>query len=277
MLPNLIIIGAQKCGTTSLHYYLSLHPQIRMSREKELNFFIKERNWHKGIEWYKSNFTTKAKIYGESSPNYTNYPFFMGVPERMCSVVPEAKLIYIVRDPIDRITSHYVYNYANSHENRTIAEALAYFDNNPYVYRSKYCMHLEQYLKYFENTRILIITQEDLYTQRRKTLQEIFRFLDIDDSFYIQKFSNIRFNSSDLRRKNRIGLLLTRMPGMKIIERDPPGVRWHIERFLYFPFSQKIEKPTLDENLKQELIDYLRDDINRLRQFTDYNFENLCV
>lgn len=116
MLPNLIVIGAHKCATTSLHYYLGLHPQISMSREKELNFFIKERNWYKGIEWYKSNFTTKAMIYGESSPNYTNYPFFMGVPERMCSVVPEAKLIYIVRDPIDRVISHYVHNYANSHE-----------------------------------------------------------------------------------------------------------------------------------------------------------------
>jgi hypothetical protein len=56
-LPNLIIIGAMKGGTTSLHYYLNLHPQIWMSREKELYFFVSERNWNKGIEWYKSNFT----------------------------------------------------------------------------------------------------------------------------------------------------------------------------------------------------------------------------
>ncbi len=96
MLPNLIIIGAQKCATTSLHYYLSLHPHIFMSREKELNFFIFERNSHKGIEWYKSNFVIKANISGESSPDCTNYPFFDGVPERMYSVVPKAKLIYII-------------------------------------------------------------------------------------------------------------------------------------------------------------------------------------
>ena len=65
-----------------------------MSREKELNFFVDELNWNKGIEWYKSNFIGEAKIHGESSPNYTNYPFFAGVPERMYSVVPKAKLIY---------------------------------------------------------------------------------------------------------------------------------------------------------------------------------------
>ncbi len=64
MLPNLIVIGAAKCGTTSLHHYLSLHPEIKMSRRKELNFFIAECSWRKGIEWYQSNFTGQAKIYG---------------------------------------------------------------------------------------------------------------------------------------------------------------------------------------------------------------------
>jgi hypothetical protein len=162
VLPNLIIIGAQKCATTSLHYYLSIHPQICMSREKELNFFIFERNWHKEIKWYKSNFVKKAKISGESSPGYTSYPFFDGVPERMYSVVPKAKLIYIVRDPIDRIISHYIHQYSAGLENRKLSDALKGFDNNRYVCRSKYYTQLEQYLKYFERSRILIITQEDL-------------------------------------------------------------------------------------------------------------------
>ena len=84
-LPNLIVIGGQKCATTSLHYYLNLHPQISMSREKELNFFS-ERNWHKGIEWYKSNFTGRTKIHGESSPSYTNYPFNKEVPKRLAHI-----------------------------------------------------------------------------------------------------------------------------------------------------------------------------------------------
>ena len=122
-LPNLIVIGTQKGETSSLHYYLSLHPQICMSREKELNFFISERdwsNWKRGVEWYKKKFIGKAQIYGESSPNYTNYPRYDQVPKRMHSIVPEAKLVYILRDPIKRIISHYMHKYSKGKENRSL-------------------------------------------------------------------------------------------------------------------------------------------------------------
>jgi len=67
-----------------------------MSWEKELHYFVFERNWPKGIEWYKSNFRGSARIHGEASPSYTNYPFFKGVAQRMHAILPEAKLIYIL-------------------------------------------------------------------------------------------------------------------------------------------------------------------------------------
>lgn len=67
MLPNLIIIGAMKCGTTSLHNYLNLHPQICMSQDKEPEFFVEEKNWPKGLTWYESFFPYTAKIIGEST------------------------------------------------------------------------------------------------------------------------------------------------------------------------------------------------------------------
>ncbi len=123
-LPNLIVIGAGKCGTTSLHYYLSLHPQICMSREKELNFFIDTLNWDKGIHWYKNNFDASFQIRGETSPRYTQYPFLQGVPERMFAVVPDAKIIYILRDPIDRIISEYVEHCASGTENATLESVI---------------------------------------------------------------------------------------------------------------------------------------------------------
>lgn len=277
MLPNLIVIGAAKCGTTSLHYYLNLHPQISMSKEKELDFFVGERNWSKGLVWYESQFTGDAKIHGESSPKYTFYPFYAGVPERMCAVVPEAKLIYVLRDPLERIISQYFHNYASGQEDRSFAQALTNLKHNPYVCRSRYYMQLEQYLPYFLQSNILLITQEDLSRQRRQTLQKVFRFLNVDDSFYYRKFSNIRHKSRDKRRKNRIGLLLTRMPGMNVIKRLPPDVQWHVERLIYFPFSHKIERPKLDERLRQELIDNLKDDISRLREYTGNDFEGWCL
>jgi hypothetical protein len=70
-LPNLLILGAQKCGTSGLHYYLGLHPEVSMSKPKELNFFIEERNWTRGTDWYKRHFDASATVRGESSPNNT--------------------------------------------------------------------------------------------------------------------------------------------------------------------------------------------------------------
>ncbi|MBW1859762.1 MAG: sulfotransferase domain-containing protein, partial [Deltaproteobacteria bacterium] len=118
-------IGALKCGTTSLHYYLGLHPEISMSREKELYFFVKECNWNKGIDWYRSNFSGESKIHGESTPIYTAYPVYVGVAERMHGVVPGTKLIYVVRDPIDRLVSHYVHACEMGREDRGIEGALS--------------------------------------------------------------------------------------------------------------------------------------------------------
>ena len=80
-LPNLIIIGGLKCGTTSIHHYLGLHPEIQMSKPKELNFFVEELNWDLGLDWYASRFDDRFKVRGESSPHYTNLPRFDGVAE----------------------------------------------------------------------------------------------------------------------------------------------------------------------------------------------------
>ena len=84
-LPNLIIIGGLKCGTTSIHHYLGLHPEIQMSKPKELNFFVEELNWDLGLDWYASRFDDRFGVRGESSPHYTNLPRFGGVARARCT------------------------------------------------------------------------------------------------------------------------------------------------------------------------------------------------
>ena len=79
-LPNLIVIGSQKCGTSGLHHYLGLHPEISMSAPKELDFFVAERNHPQGLGWYRGHFDAQAKVRGESSPNYTAFPSTSGSP-----------------------------------------------------------------------------------------------------------------------------------------------------------------------------------------------------
>ena len=125
-LPNLIVIGGLKCGTTSLHHYLNLHPQIAMSRPKELNFFVAELNWELGSEWYASHFDARAASAARPRPHYTNLPRFAGVAERMRELLGDgARLVYMVRDPIERMLSHYLHNVGGGYESRPIAEALA--------------------------------------------------------------------------------------------------------------------------------------------------------
>lgn len=277
--PNLIIIGAQKSGTTSLHKYLGAHPEIQMSLEKELNFFIAGRpgwgsTWHKGVGWYKTRFSSNAKIRGESSPNYTAYPYIQGVPERMHLVIPGAKLIYILRDPIERIISHYVHSCGMGRENRTFPDALKNInDNNQYIARSKYYMQLKQFLEYYDESQILIITQDDLYGDRLETLKRVFRFLGVDDSFQSRKFNKIYHSSTLKRKRNKVGSFLSRTPVQKAIERLPQYIRWKAEWLIYFPFSSKIERPKMDDALKKLLIEYLEDDVNSLREFTGKKFE----
>src|SRR3954465_14378495 len=136
-MPNLIIIGGLKCGTTSVHHYLGLHPEIGMSRPKELNFFVEELNWPLGADWYRGHFTGDERVQGESSPHYTNEPRFAGVAERIHGLLPEARIVYIVRDPIDRMLSHYLHNVAGGYESRPLEEALD-DPHSAYVHRSLY-------------------------------------------------------------------------------------------------------------------------------------------
>ena len=128
-LPTFLIIGTMKGGTTSLHRYLRQHPEVFMPERKELNFFLdeyagppidppEERNWSRGITWYERQFAgaERERAVGEASANYSRYPTYPGVAERIAEVVPKVKIIYLVRNPIDRVFSHYLHDVANGRE-----------------------------------------------------------------------------------------------------------------------------------------------------------------
>jgi len=275
-LPNLIIIGAMKCATTSLHYYLSLHPEISMSRVKELSYFGVD-NWYQGIEWYKSHFTDGSPIRGEASPNYTNYPQQKDVATRMYTTIPEAKLIYIVRDPIKRIFSHYIHHFTRGDDKRTLVKALQKLDdNNSYVARSKYYMQLEQYLAYYPKQQIFILTTEELYTHRVETLKKVFNFIGVSPSFKSAKFDHIKHPTREKRCLNKIGQQLTNF-SENHINRYHPGVQRYLVRMLCYPFSQRVEIPYLNESLRQDLEQVLQEDVQKLRAFTGYSFSEWSI
>jgi len=272
MLPNLVIIGAMKCGTTSLHHYLSLHPEISMSQQKELDFFLGKKNWKKGVDWYQSQFKGKAQVFGESSPNYTAYSKFPGVPERMYGLIPQAKLIYLVRDPVERMIADYIHQYSSSLENRGIDEALINPGKRAYLERSLYYTQLCYYLDYYKASQILVIPAEELRNDTRKTLSKIFDFLEVDPSYHSWQYAMQRHRSVRKRRKTLLGEKISTSPTAKILKKIPQRMRWPLEDILYFPFSKPINPPVLNEQVRQKLENSLKEDTERLRNYTGCQF-----
>jgi sulfotransferase family protein len=270
-LPNLVVIGAQKCGTSVLHYYLSLHPEVSMSKPKELNFFIEERNWPHGVDWYRSQFDAEARVRGEASPNYTAFPQHEGVPERMAQVVPDAKLIYMVRDPIERIAAHWVHNYAKRREKGTLAETLVH-PNTSYVTRSKYAMQLERFLEHYPKEQVLVFQQSELRFKRMETLRQIFEFLGVDADFKHPRFEQERHQTSGKTRATRLAVRLEKM-GRGRRGRLFPSNFWLLldDRL---PLRRAIKRPDVKAALPQEALEELRADGQRLRELTGRDFSN---
>jgi len=270
-LPNLIVIGAQKCGTSGLHYYLGLHPEVSVSSPKELNFFIAERNWNRGVEWYRSHFDARAPVRVDASPNYTAYPQFDGVPERMAQVVPEAKLLYIVRDPLDRIAAHWVHNYSKGRHTGELGKTIMN-SKASYVSRSRYAMQLERFLPIYPLERILVLDQADLRSRRDETLRTLFRFAGADPDFSDRRFASERHKTD---RKTRLTALGARLEARRARARRPllsPAV-WAAARS-YWPLGRRIERPDVREAIPDEVMELLRADAERLGELTGRSFRH---
>jgi hypothetical protein len=275
-LPNLIVIGGLKCGTTSLHHYLNLHPEIEMSRPKELNFFVAELNWGLGADWYAGHFAPGAAVRGESSPHYTNRPRFQGVAARMHETIPGARLIYMVRDPIDRMLSHYLHNAAGGYEERPLEQALA-DERSAYVDRSRYAFQLEPYLDAFGSASLRVVSREELKDDRAGTMRGLFEFLGVDPEFTSEQFER-EWETGSGKRGGRFRIMdrAVRLPGLRTLDRNfdrlPERLRWVVERLVHDPDSGAAPKPDLSAELRRRLEDLFRDDVTQLEQLTGRRF-----
>jgi hypothetical protein len=273
-LPNLIIIGAMKCGTTSMHGYLRRHRQIEMSGTKELDFFIAGRNWEKGPDWYASQFPGGTAIRGESSPNYTSALLFPGVPERMHSVVPDARLLFMVRDPVDRIVSHWIHNYSHGRESRLLPEAAL---DARYIERSLYWKQISGFLDFYPRSRVMVVAMKELRDDRDATLRRVFDFLEVGHDFGRPAFAIRRHRSDRKRRKTRVGEWIAATPVGRGVEVLPERMRWPVRTLLYYPFSRRLGRPVLNGTAREALTERLRADTDRFREFAGRDFADWSV
>jgi hypothetical protein len=275
-LPNLIIIGGLKCGTTSIHHYLGLHPEVQMSKPKELNFFVEELNWDLGLDWYRARFDDRFTVRGESSPHYTNMPRFRGVAERIERHCPDAKLIYMVRDPIERILSHWVHAKGAGYEFGGMDEVLSRPDT-AYVHRSLYWMQLQPYLERFDRERIEVVTQEELQGDRQETMRRAFRFTGVDEDFTHEQFDR-EWEKSSAKQGDKYQTMerLVKLPGLRSFDRNfdrfPESLRWLVEKVIHDPEKPSAPKPQPSEELLERLQGFLRDDVAALQEFAGRRF-----
>jgi hypothetical protein len=274
-LPDFIVIGAMKSGTTSLHHYLSCHPELAMTTEKEPTFFTAEGNWTRGLDWYRSQFEGNGRLRGEASPDYTKFPRHAGVPARMHAILPHAKLIYLVRDPIERLVSHYIDAYSFRRANAPLDEVLHEPEGRHYVACSKYFLQLEQYLPYYDFEQFLVVATEDLAARRQETLARIFRFLEVDDSFDSPEFDRVLYERSAHRRNTGPGDAVLRLA--RSLRTTPLGRRLPTQLMspvhaLNRATARPVPSPELDSGLRREVAEELRPDIEQLRAFTGEPF-----
>jgi hypothetical protein len=276
-LPNVIVIGGLKCGTTSLHHYLNLHPEAGMSRPKELNFFVSELNWELGLDWYRSHFPADRPVRGETSPHYTNRPRFEGVAERMKdALAADARVIYMVRHPLERLLSHYLHNVSGGYESRELSDAVA-DERSSYVQRGLYAYQLEPYLEAFGPERILIVSREELGRERDATVRRVFEFCGIEPGFTSPEFDR-EWETGSGKGSGGFRLMdrAVRMPGLRALDRNfdrlPERMRWLVERVVHDPGSGEAPKPELDPELRKRLASVFRPDAMRLEEIAGRPF-----
>jgi hypothetical protein len=197
------VIGAQKAGTTSLFRYLAEHPAVTPPRLKEIHFF--DQHWERGVPWYRAHFPLTIlggpHFTGEASPYYLFHP---RVPERMARVLPDAKILVLLRNPVDRAISHYQWEVRYGNERLTFRDAIGreehllpretarlreedryrsfLHQHGSYLARGRYAEQLQRWFHWFPRDRILVLKAEDFFQRTGEAMATVRLFLDLPEA-----------------------------------------------------------------------------------------------
>jgi len=294
-LPDFIAVGSIKCGTTSLHYYFSLHPEIHVSHPKELHFFVGEKqqekkipqiqsttgwgNWGKGIDWYRRHFLTSRKVCGEISPGYVDRDWIQIVVGRMRQFVPGAKVLLLVRQPMDRLWSHYMMlRMQASIRPVSFDEFVLDPDYSRYRYYSWYGSQLKVLLQHYPSESIKIVETAALEKMREETLRDVFKFLGVDPAFRSEGFKKQMFEGKNRRFPSETGTRILKSPLMRWAENHLPFTVYEKARNLVLiPFSTDHPHRKLPADLEKELNLEFQREVTLLRQLSGLPLVSLEV
>ncbi len=211
VLPDFLIVGAQKCGTSSLYRNLVRHPSIIPAFVKEVHFFDNSRNYfQRGVGWYKAHFPTllhkyyRKHICGNDSLTGEGSPFYMFHPHalrRISELLPEVKIIILLRNPVDRAYSHYHHEVEKRRETLSFEDAIRMEEERlrgefdklmtdekytslnyscyAYLLRGVYVDQLKRVYSYFDKSQVLILKSEDFFKDSQSTIDKVFQFLGL--------------------------------------------------------------------------------------------------
>jgi hypothetical protein len=247
-LPTFFVIGAMRSGTTALARYLGAHPEVFVAPEKEVHYF--DRHHDRGLDWYRSRFAgaNGERAIGEATQTYMYFP---EVIPRIAEVVPDARLIAILRNPVDRAYSHYWMNRSFRVETLSFREAIEADPEHPpkgaqvfpYVERGRYVVQLQRASERFPRERLHVLLLEDLIREPEDTFRRLCRFLEIDEAFRPPnlgtpinrhtEFRSLKVRAIGRRLPKPLGLVLARLNARPVTypAMDPGLRRELVERF----------------------------------------------
>lgn len=264
-LPDFVVIGAMKCGTSSLHEQLALRPGVHMSTPKEPNFFSDDDRWARGLDWYRTCFDGAGpdQIVGESSTHYTKLPTYPHTLERLARTLPEARLVYVLRDPIERMLSQYVHEWSQREVALPLERAL--LECERFVAYSQYARQIEPYVRHFGRERILLVAFERMLARPDAELARICGFLG-DPSPEAPRWQQAPARNVSSERLRRSALregLLALPPVRALVDRLPASWRDTLKR----PWRMR-GSPRIPDPLRARLVARLDPDLARLSEQT---------
>lgn len=265
--PNLFIIGAMKSGTTYLHDLLSEHPDIYMSKIKEPCFFVKNHElkklapsmWNMGICENQNKYNqlfgevSNEKIVGESTTLYAKFPTLSGVPEKIHAFNPDARFIYVMRDPIERTLSHFWHNVRVESKMLDIYEGIK--SDPHYMNVSHYALQIKEYLKVFDKSQFFFCTFENMIKDPEGMLYTIFDWLGVNAAFKIPNMDQPKNVTPKAISVSRHELLPYKVRNIKPIRKLIDMIPYSFWNALNKPNTRKVNKLSVTVN---RITQYLR-------------------
>jgi hypothetical protein len=263
MLPNYIVIGAAKCGTSSLCHLLGRHPQAFMSSPKEIHYFGRN-DPAKTLEWYEAHFAAaqgKTAI-GEGSTSYTHPDIIEACAAEIAALIPNCRLIYSVRNPVARLESDWKMRRQDGWTSASINQAIA--DQPSLVTLGLYWRNLNVYRQHFSDEQILVGFLEDFARDADGELRRYLSHVGVDPAVAIPDADRPRNAAAGYRHYGRLGRLLREGPlaGLKRIA--PP---WAVNGAKALLSRRVVHTPEWDPALRAEIIARFAEDSRSLLEF----------